>query len=140
MINRKVKFEYDILDQYLSGVVLTGSEVKSLRSGLSNINDSYCLIVNDELFIRNMYIGKYEHDNSDNIETRKDRKLLVTKKELKKIKSKVIDKGITIIPLEVKIDKLVKVKIGICKGKKLWDKRESIKNRENDRTLKRMKL
>lgn len=140
MINRKAYFEYEILTEYVSGIVLTGSEVKSIRSGLSNINDSYCVMINDELFIRNMYIGKYEKDNSPNDETRRDRKLLLTRSELKKIKNKLIDKGITIIPLSLNVDKLVKVKIGLSRGKKMWDKRESIKDRENKIKLKRMKL
>lgn len=140
MINRKAYFEYEILTEYVSGIVLTGSEVKSIRSGLSNINDSYCVMINDELFIRNMYIGKYEKDNSPNDETRRDRKLLLTRSELKKIKNKLIDKGITIIPLSLNVDKLVKVKIGLGRGKKMWDKRESIKDRENKIKLKRMKL
>lgn len=137
MKNRKARFQYHILDEYTCGVVLTGSEVKSLRSGLSNINDSYCLIINDELFIRNMYVGKYNFDFSTKDNSRRDRKLLVTKNEIKKIKSKIIDKGITLIPLEVVVDRLIKVKICLAKGKKLYDKRETIKSRDIERNLRR---
>lgn len=137
MKNRKARFQYHILDEHTCGVVLTGSEVKSLRSGLSNINDSYCLIINDELFIRNMYIGKYNFDFSTKDNSRRDRKLLVTKNEIKKIKSKLIDKGITLIPLEVVVDRLIKVKICLAKGKKLYDKRETIKSRDIERNLRR---
>ena len=119
MKNRKARFQYHILDEHTCGIVLTGSEVKSLRSGLSNINDSYCLLINDELFIRNMYVGKYNFDFSTKDNSRRDRKLLITKNEIKKIKSKLIDKGITLIPLEVVVDRLIKVKICLAKGKKL---------------------
>lgn len=135
MINRKAKFEYELIEEYLSGIVLTGSEIKSLREGLGNINDAYCLIINGELFIRNMYIGKYEYDTSES-NTKRDRKLLLTKKEIKKLTGKLIDKGITIIPLSVKVDKYAKVKIALAKGKKIWDKRETIKTRDINRRLK----
>lgn len=137
MKNRKARFQYHILDEHTCGIVLTGSEVKSLRSGLSNINDSYCLLINDELFIRNMYVGKYNFDFSTKDNSRRDRKLLITKNEIKKIKSKLIDKGITLIPLEVVVDRLIKVKICLAKGKKLYDKRETIKSRDIERNLRR---
>lgn len=139
MINRRAKFEYELLEEYTAGIVLTGPEIKSLREGLSNINDSYCVISGSEIFIRNMFISKYRHDfsSSDNSE-RRDRKLLLTKKEIKKLTSKLIDKGLTIIPLSVSTNKYAKIRIALAKGKKLWDKRESIKNREIDRNLKRL--
>ena len=138
MINRKAKFEYEILEEYTAGIVLTGPEIKSLRGGLSNINDSYCVLVDNELFIRNMYISKYRHDFSKDNSERRDRKLLLTKKEIKKLSGKLIDKGITIVPLLVTINKHAKVRIALAKGKKMWDKRETIKNREIDRNLKRL--
>lgn len=138
MINRKAKFEYEILEEYTAGIVLTGPEIKSLREGLSNINDSYCVLVDNELFIRNMYISKYRHDFSKDNSERRDRKLLLTKKEIKKLSGKLIDKGITIIPLSVTINKRAKIRIALAKGKKMWDKRETIKNREIDRNLKRL--
>lgn len=139
MINRKAKFEYEFLEEYTAGIILTGPEIKSLREGMSNINDSYCVLVNNELYIRNMFISKYRQDfsNNDNSE-RRDRKLLLTKKEIKKLSGKLIDKGLTIIPLMVITNKYAKVRITLAKGKKLWDKRESIKNREIDRNLKRL--
>jgi SsrA-binding protein len=136
MINRKAKFEYTILDEYNSGIVLTGPEIKSLRSGHANINDSYCVIVNGEIILKNMFIGRYDYDNDKNNYERRDRKLLLTKKEIKKISSKLIDKGLTIIPLSININNYAKIKIAVAKGKKLWDKRESIKNRELDRRMK----
>ena len=138
MINRKAKFEYEILEEYTVGIVLTGPEIKSLREGLSNINDSYCVLVDNELFIRNMFISKYRHDFSKDNTERRDRKLLLTKKEIKKLSGKLIDKGITIVPLLVTINKHAKVRIALAKGKKMWDKRETIKNREIDRNLKRL--
>jgi SsrA-binding protein len=135
MINRKAKFEYELLDEYVAGIVLTGPEIKSIRSGCANINDSYCLVSNGEIIIRNMFISKYDHDFSKIDSERRDRKLLLTKKEIKKITSKLIDKGLTIVPLLVSVGKYAKIKIAVAKGKKLWDKRESIKNRELDRRM-----
>jgi len=139
MINRKARFEYEFLEEYTAGIVLNGPEIKSLREGLSNITDSYCVLVNNEILIRNMFISKYRHDFSKNDNSeRRDRKLLLSKKEIKKLSSKLIDKGLTIIPLLVSVNKYAKVRIALAKGKKMWDKRESIKNREIDRNLKRL--
>jgi SsrA-binding protein len=135
MINRKAKFEYHILEEYLSGIVLTGPEIKSLRNNLSNINEAYCVFIDGELYIRNMYIGKYDHDFSSTQEFRRDRKLLLTKQELKRLNNKLIDKGITIIPLSVSVQKYAKIKIGLAKGKNNYDKKMTIKIRDLDREL-----
>jgi SsrA-binding protein len=137
MINRKAKFEYHILEEYLSGIVLTGPEIKSLRNNLSNINEAYCVFIDGELYIRNMYIGKYDHDFSSTQEFRRDRKLLLTKQELKRLNNKLIDKGITIIPLSVSVQKYAKIKIGLAKGKNNYDKKMTIKIRDLDRELRR---
>jgi SsrA-binding protein len=136
MINRRAKFEYTLLDQYTAGIVLTGPEIKSLRSGRANLNDSYCVVVDGEIILKNMFISRYDYDTDKNSQERRDRKLLLTKKEIKKITSKLIDKGLTIIPLSVSVNKYAKIKISVAKGKKLWDKRETIKNRDIDRNLK----
>jgi SsrA-binding protein len=138
MVNRRARYNYEILEEFRAGIVLTGPEIKSLRQGLSNINDSYCLIINNEVFIKDMYIGKYDHDFSKTSTERRDRKLLLTKKEIKRLSTKLIYKGLTIIPLSVKFEKYAKVQIGLAKGKKNYDKRESIKKREVERNLRRI--
>jgi SsrA-binding protein len=138
--NRKAFFEYFILDEYVAGVVLVGSEVKSIRQGDANINESYVFINNDEIWIKNMYISKYKQANTiEKNDENRDRKLLLNKKEIQKIQKSLQDNGITIIPLEVfLLNNKVKIKIGIAKGKKLYDKRETIKKRDVDRELKRI--
>lgn len=137
MINKKGRYEYEILEEYTAGIVLTGSEIKSLREGLCVITDSYCMLINNELVIRNMYIGQYKHNFTTEQETKRDRKLLVTKKEIKRLTTKLIDKGITIIPLKVTVGKLAKIEIALAKGKNVRDKKMSIKLRDLDRELKR---
>lgn len=127
--NRKARFEYSTLEEYKAGIVLIGTEIKSIRDGKANISDAYCIIVNGELFIRNMYVAPFQLAQTPH-ETRRDRKLLLTKKELKKIGDKMIDKGLAIIPIRVEVNKLIKLQIIIGKGKKLFDKRNKIK--END--------
>lgn len=134
--NRKARHEYDILEEYKAGLVLVGSEIKSLRDSKANIADAYCVLVNGEMFIRNMHVDPYEKAQTPH-EPRRDRKLLLTKKELKKIGNKMIDKGLAIIPLRLEINDLIKVQIGIGKGKKLYDKRQSIKDRDIKRDVER---
>jgi SsrA-binding protein len=134
--NRRAKFEYTILDEYKAGIVLVGSEIKSIREGKTNIADSYCVLINGELFIRNMHVDPYDKAQTPH-EVRRDRKLLLNKQELKKIDSMMIDKGLVIIALRLEIGKLIKVQIAIGKGKKLYDKRETIKNRDLNREQQR---
>jgi SsrA-binding protein len=134
--NRKARFEYNILEEYKAGLVLVGSEIKSIREGKTNIADAYCVLINGELFIRNMHVDPYERAQTPHA-PRRDRKLLLTKQELKRIGNKMIDKGLAIIPLRLEIDKLIKLQIGIGKGKKLYDKRQTIKDRDINRDLAR---
>jgi SsrA-binding protein len=134
--NRKAYFEYNILEKYTTGMVLIGSEIKSIRDGNTNISDAYCILIDGEMFVRNMYVAPYDKAQTPH-EPRRDRKLLLTKQELKRIGNKMIDKGLTIVPLKLEIDKLIKMEIGIGKGKKLFDKRESIKNKDIKRDLER---
>lgn len=140
--NKKAFFNYEIIDKYNCGICLFGTEVKSIRNGGANFNDSYCLFINNELYIRNLNISEYKFANIYNHETKRDRKLLLTKKEIKKIEDKVKIKGNTIIPLRLYINDngLIKIEIGLCKGKHTYDKRESIKakdiNRLEDRLFK----
>jgi SsrA-binding protein len=134
--NRKARFEYELLDEYKTGIVLSGSEIKSIRDGKASIAEAYCLLVDGEMFIRNMHVDPYDKAR-DGHEPRRDRKLLLTKKELKKISAKMIDKGLAIIPLRLEIDELVKVQIAVSKGKKLYDKRQTIKDRDVTREMQR---
>lgn len=137
--NRQAYFEYFIEEKYDAGMVLLGTEVKSIREGKVSFNDSFCLFFKDELWIRGMYIAEYKLGTSNNHITVHDRKLLLTKRELKKLQTKMKDVGYTIIPLRIFFnDKhLAKLEIGLAKGKKLHDKRESIKKKETDREIKR---
>lgn len=138
--NRSAFFEYQIDDTYDAGMVLTGTEVKSLRAGKVSFNDSYCLFDQDELFIRSLHISEYELGTYANHNPVRDRKLLLNKKELRKMKAKIKEKGFTIIPLRIYFSESgkAKVQIGLARGKKLHDKRESIKQREADRELRRI--
>ena len=141
IMNRKAKFEYEILDTYVAGIVLQGSEVKSIRNGRCNISDSFCIVDNNEVILKNCHISKYDSDKFTNHEELRDRKLLLTKKEILKLKEKSQIAGITIIPLKLFLQhNLIKVEIGLCKGKKLYDKRESIKERDIERELSRIKF
>lgn len=139
--NRSAYFEYAIDDKYIAGMVLTGTEVKSLRSGKASFNDSYCLFMDNELWVRSLHIAEYELGTHYNHNPLRDRKLLLNKKELKKLAAKVKEKGYTIIPLRIFFTEegKAKMEIGLGKGKKLHDKRESIKQRDTERELKRLR-
>jgi SsrA-binding protein len=138
--NRSAYFEYQIDDKYDAGMVLTGTEVKSLRSGKVSFNDSYCIFQDGELFIKSLHISEYELGTYANHNPVRDRKLLLNKKELRKMMGKIKEKGFTIIPLRIYFSESgkAKVQIGLARGKKLHDKRESIKQREADRELRRI--
>lgn len=138
--NKKAYFEYHILDKYTAGISLLGTEIKSIRAGKVNINDSFCSFLNDGLYIRNMHISEYSHGSFYNHEARRDRKLLLTKKELKKLLVKGEEKGFTIIPLRMFISNrgFAKLEIALAQGKKDFDKRDTIKERENKRELDRV--
>jgi SsrA-binding protein len=137
--NRSAYFEYFFDDKYVAGIVLTGTEVKSLREGKANFNDSYCIFNKGELWIRSFHISEYSHGTVNNHDPIRERKLLLTKRELKKLQAKIKEKGYTIIPLRLFFNEknLVKLEIGLGKGKKLHDKRETIKQRDTERELKR---
>lgn len=136
--NRKAYFEYHIVKEFTAGIQLFGSEVKSLRKGNANLGDGFCYVWNNEIFIKNSYIAKYEESSYLNHEERRDRKLLLTKKEIRDIVKLTQHNGITIIPLEILIVKgRFKLKLAVAKGKKLWDKRQTIKDREVKREIER---
>ncbi len=142
IINKKAKFEYTLMDQFSAGIVLTGTEIKSIRANKASITESFCEF-NDsgELFIINMFIDEYSFGNQFNHKTRNQRKLLLKKKELNKLYKQVKNTGLTIIPLKVFINEkgYAKLLISLAKGKKIYDKRQSIKNRENKIQLDRIK-
>lgn len=139
--NRSAYFEYAIDDKYLAGMVLTGTEVKSLRAGKASFNDSYCLFMDGELWVRSLHIAEYAFGTYYNHNPMRDRKLLLNKKELKKLESKVKEKGYTIIPLKIFFNEegKAKMEIGLGKGKKLHDKRETIRQRDTEREMKRIR-
>ena len=137
--NRQAYFGYYIDDRYVAGIVLTGTEVKSLREGKASFNDSYCIFNKGELWIKSFHISEYSHGTVNNHDPVRERKLLLSKRELKKLEAKIKEKGYTIIPLRLFFNekKLAKLEIGLGKGKKLHDKRETIKQRDTERELKR---
>ncbi|WP_411030975.1 SsrA-binding protein SmpB [Spongiimicrobium sp. 3-5] len=140
--NKKAKFEYEFLETYVAGLVLSGTEIKSIRLGKASITESFCEF-NDlgELFVINMQIDEYSHGSHYNHKPKAERKLLLNKGELKKLGKEVKNTGLTIVPLNLFINDngFAKVKIALAKGKKLYDKRESIKDRDNKRNLDRIK-
>ncbi|MGI6341528.1 MAG: SsrA-binding protein SmpB [Bacteroidales bacterium] len=137
--NKKASFLYFLLDEYSAGIVLLGTEIKSIREGKANLTDSYCAFIGDELFLLNAHIAEYAYGNRFNHQAKRPRKLLLNKRELKKIKSKITEKGLTIVPTQLYINEkgLCKVDIAIAKGKKIYDKRESIKEKDSKLDLKR---
>ncbi len=137
--NRSAFHEYYIEDTYVAGLVLVGTEVKSLRNGKASFNDSYCYFVDGELFIRSLHISEYAFGTTQRHEPLQERKLLLTKKELKKLLGKTTEKGYTIVPLRIFFNEknIAKIEIGIGKGKKLHDKRETIKQRDTEKEMKR---
>jgi SsrA-binding protein len=137
--NRSAYHHYFIEQEFTAGMVLRGTEVKSIRDGKVSFNDSYCLIHKDELWIKSLHIAEYRFGTSSNHMPTADRKLLLTKRELRRIQQKIKEKGLTIIPLKIFFtDKgFAKINIGLAKGKKLFDKRETIKAKEANRELQR---
>ena len=138
VVNKKAYFNYFVEETYEAGIVLVGTEIKSVRKGSVDISDSYIRIKNNEAFIINMFIDKYKEGNTYNHETTRERKLLLHKKEIKKINELASRYGYSIIPLKLYLKEgKAKLEIGICKGKKLYDKRESIKKKDLERIEKR---
>ena len=129
--NKKAYFDYTILEDLEAGIALTGTEIKSIRKGSIDLKDTFVNIKNNEAFILNMYIAKYEEGNIFNHDERRTRKLLLHKKEIKKLKEQIKQEGLTIIPLKLYFKKnKVKILIGVCRGKKLYDKRQSLKEKD----------
>lgn len=138
--NRSAYFEYHIEDKYVAGIVLTGTEIKSLRGGKASFNDAYCYFTSKgEIYVKSLHISEYSHGTTANHDPLRERKLLLQKKEIKKLQLKIKERGFTLIPLRIFINenRLAKMEIGLAKGKKLYDKRESIKKRDVEREIKR---
>ncbi|MEO6188743.1 MAG: SsrA-binding protein SmpB [Ginsengibacter sp.] len=137
--NRKAYYEYNIETKYTAGIVLTGTEIKSMRLGKVSFNDSYCYFHRGELFVKNLHISEYSFGTIHNHEPMQERKLLLNKKELQKLENKTKEKGYSIIPLKIFISQngFAKMEIGLGRGKKIYDKRETIKERESQRDIKR---
>ena len=137
--NKKAGFEYAFLENFSAGMVLTGTEIKSIRQGKFNFLDSYCLFLGEELFVRSLNISIYNEGTYNNHVPTRDRKLLLKKRELKKLASKLTDKGLTIVPTRLFINEkgYAKLDIALAKGKKLYDKRETIKERDVQRERER---
>jgi len=142
IVNRKARYLYEFLDTIEAGIVLQGTEIKSIRLGHVNMSDAYCIVSNGELFLDKLHISEYSHGTYNNHEPKRRRKLLVTKLELKKLHNKVKEKGYAIVPYRLFINErgLAKIEIALAKGKKTYDKRESLKQndlkREMDRNMK----
>lgn len=139
--NRKAAFQFFLLDTYVAGIQLLGTEIKAIREGKANISDAFCFLVKQELFVKNLHISEYSHGAYANHEPTRVRKLLLNKRELKKIEYKLKEKGLTIIPVKLFVNEkgLAKMEISIAKGKKLFDKRDTIKTKDVKRQLDRIK-
>ena len=140
ILNKKAKFEFILQDSYVSGIVLTGSEIKSIRNSKASIRESFCKFTDNELFIINMNIEKYDFTNDDGYNPKRPRKLLLKRLELKKLRKSVDQKGVSIIPLKLFINEkgLAKLEIYTATGKKLYDKRSTLKEKDNKRNLDRI--
>ncbi len=136
--NRKAFHDYFVLDRYEAGIELAGTEVKSIRAGNINLKDSFCTIKNNEIFIRGMHISPYSHGNIFNKDPVRPRKLLMHKKEIVKLNSRIMQDGVALIPLSIYFKgSLIKIELGLCKGKKLHDKRDSEAEKESRRNIER---
>ena len=139
--NKRARFDYEVIETFKAGIVQAGTEIKSIRMGKANITESFCEFSNNELFAINTYIEEYTFGNQFNHKARSERKLLLNKKELKSLERSVQAKGLTIIPLRLFTNEkgLAKLEIGLCRGKKTYDKRESLKEQDTKRDLQRIK-
>lgn len=139
ILNKKSSFEFSFLEKFVAGMVLSGTEIKSIRLGKANITDGFCVIFNDEILVRNMEISPYEKGTHYNHEPKRDRKLLLKKAEIRKLQNKMKDQGLTIVPIRLFIsdDGWAKLEIALAKGKKLFDKRQDIKKRDTERETQR---
>lgn len=138
--NRKVTFEFELLEKFIAGIKLTGTEIKSIRAGKVNLTESYCQFYGGELFVKNIHISEYDFGTCNNHEARRDRKLLLNRKELFKLEKKVKESGLTIVCIKMFINErgLAKLEIALARGKKTYDKRESLKLKDAKRDMDRV--
>ena len=138
--NRRATFDYEIIETYTAGIVLTGTEIKSIRLGKAGLTDTYCVVDRDEIWLKNMYVAEYSYGSYNNHITNRDRKLLLSRKEIRTIAKANMQPGFSIIPLRLFINErgLAKLVISVAKGKKQYDKRQSIKEREDKRSIDRL--
>ena len=138
--NRRASFDYEILDRYTAGIVLYGTEIKSIREGHASLADTYCLFIGEELWVKQMNISLYRFGSYSNHEIKRDRKLLLTRRELRKLHRQTLESGKTIIPLRLYINEkgIAKMEIGLCQGKKNYDKRAALKEKDDKRALERL--
>jgi len=139
--NKRASFEFEFIETFVAGLQLTGTEVKSIRQSKASISEAYCYFNRNELFIKNMNIAEYSFGNRFNHETKRERKLLLTKKELHKLQRKIKEKGLTIIPIHLFLNEKgwAKIKIALAKGKKVYDKRNDIKEKDMKRDMDRIR-
>lgn len=140
--NRKAGFEYEFVEKFEAGIVLKGTEIKSLREGKASIQEAYCFLRKDEAFIKGMNISAYSNASFENHEMTRDRKLLLKKREIEKLRTKTEEKGLTIVPIRLYINNrgFAKIEIALAKGKKIHDKRDSIKKKDQKRELERLRI
>ena len=140
--NRKASYEYEFIQKYTAGIILVGTEIKSIRANKASISDAYCVIIDSEVIIKNLHISEYKYASFSNHEPKRERKLLLNKQEINKIKSRVQEKGFALVPIRLFInDKgIAKLEIAVAKGKKIYDKRESIKEKDIKRNIEREKI
>lgn len=140
--NRKASFEFHFLDTYIAGIVLTGTEIKSIREGKLNLSEAYCYFNGEELFVKQMHISPYSQGTHYNHEPMRERKLLLKNSELKKLKAKSQEQGLTIVPIRLFVNDRgwAKIEVALAKGKKLYDKREDIKQKDLQREMSKMKF
>jgi len=140
--NKKASFEYEFVDKYVAGIVLQGSEIKSIRDGKVNLQASYCVVKNEEVFVRELHISPYKQASYLNHDPKRERKLLLNKREISKLASKSQEKGLTIVPIRLYVNNkgLAKLEIALARGKKLHDKRHNIKEKDLKRDLEKIKF
>ena len=138
--NKRATFDYELIDTYTAGIVLTGTEIKSIRAGKASLVDTFCYFINGELWVKNMYVAEYFYSSYNNHASRRDRKLLLSKKELDKLMRGTKDPGFTIVPVRLFINEkgLAKLVIALAKGKKMYDKREALREKDDKRDIARM--
>lgn len=137
--NKRAYFDYNLIDKYIAGIALLGTEIKSIRQGKANMTDSFCMFIGGNLLVRNLHISEYSHSSFFHHDIKRDRALLLKKKELKKLKVKGEEKGYTIVPLRIFVNErgFAKIEIALAQGKKEFDKRETMKERDSKREMDR---